>query len=270
MHPAWQSAHLLLILVAVVDAVHLLGADREDQAVGLDAAVGQRDADPRVGQLTGKDAAVASVEATVAVLQRAAFLALGAAGAGRSADSGRSVAAVASGRLRAVVDGAVAAVIGLAHKEWARDVASGAQVGHDDLVLVQLSAGNWRRFGDPALRVAVRSAVWRLDCAQAERGTLWQAAAWLARNTNLAADGSGLQNKRRLRLLVNERQSLALAVGVQVARQSQARLNGVQAVAFGRVLVLLRLQERKRTVFKNETESVCASESIIRKLRESR
>jgi len=269
-HPGWKLTNFLLVVVAIFDTVNLLGHDREDQAVSGNAAVGERDTDPRVLQLASKNASAASVKATVTVLQSASFLAFSAAGACRSASSLWCLAPVARCLLQIEVAGTVATVIGFARVQWTRQIAAGTQIGHDNLVLVQLRSGNWRRLCYPALRVAVTGALWSLDCTETERCTLWQAATWLASNANFAADGASLQNKWRLRLLVDQRQSFAFAICVQVARQGQARLYSVQAVALSSVLVFLRFEKRVGSIFQNEAKLVGLAETVVIELTETR
>ena len=208
--------------VAIVDARDFLRRDLEHEAISRNFAVGECDADPRVFQFTSKDAAVAVVEAAVAVLQRAAFLTFGAARAGSRANGRWRSAAVACRRLCRVVGRAVAAVVGLADVERARNVARVAQVDGNDAVFVQLGARNRLRLGNPTLRIATCRTLGRLDRAEAERSALFDAAAFATGNANFVANRAGLENKRRLRLAVNERQSFAFAISIEIARQSKA------------------------------------------------
>lgn len=73
--PFRERARSNEVVGAIVDAHDFFRGDLEDQAVDVNAAIGERDADPRVGQFTGKATTVASVEAAIAVLQRATFFA---------------------------------------------------------------------------------------------------------------------------------------------------------------------------------------------------
>ena len=270
MHPLGHRADLGLVVAAALVAGHLLGRDLEHEVIGRDAAVGERDADPRVGEFTGKDAAAASVDATVAVLERAALVAFVATRARRRADSRRGVAAVARGRRLSIVDSARAAVVGLAHVQRARDVTHGAEVGHDNAVLVQLRTSDRGRLSHPALGIAVRRAVGRLDGTEAERRALGQAAAVRARHAHLSADRAGLEHKRGLRLLVDERERLAGAVGVERAREREARLDGREASALGGRAHLLRLEERDGDILQDVAERVGALEAVVVELLESR
>lgn len=269
MDPTGKTAWLNRIVCAIVNARDFLCRHLENQAILRQISVKKTEAQPRVGQFTGKNAAVARVEAAVAVLERAALLALRAARARRRTDGRRGLAAVARGRLRGEVGRAVAAVVGLADKQRARDVARLAQVGEHDTVLVQLRTRDRGRLCDPALSVARRGAVWRLDCAEAERSALGEAAARAASDNDLCADGALLEDKRRLRLFVDERQRLAFAVGVEIAWQSKARFNRRNAVALGRCANLLRLEERDGIVAQNETERVCALYTVVVELSET-
>lgn len=168
MNPFRDWALSNLFDVAIINARDFFRRDLEHEAVGRNLAVGERNADPRVFQFARENAAVAVVEAAVAVLQRATLFAFGAARASRSANGRWRRAAVARRRLGRVVCRAVAAVVRLADVEWARDVARVAQVDGNDAVFVQLSARNRLRFGDPALSVATRRTLGRLNRAEAE------------------------------------------------------------------------------------------------------